>query len=260
MHNRSVFYTQQPNQATNVLSFCLALAIHGLLFLILYVGVQWHSQPLSGLEAEIWTTLPEPDMPVPPKTSGQVAPEANEQDSDVGMQARLSKKLPPQQQTSSFKPSMRDKEEKRKAAQPLEQQQVDKTVQRLQKLRAEQDRAAQLARLRQVVQASSGSGGTQGSESGTDSSGIARYIEKVRRHVKPRIFFDADSVVGNPTTVVKVQLAPDGALLSKQLVKSSGNPAWDTEVLRALDRSSPLPKDTDGKAPPSFTITVRPKD
>ena len=57
-----------------------------------------------------------------------------------------------------------------------------------------------------------------------------------------------------------VSLAPDGSLLSARLSKSSGNSAWDNAVLRAVERSDPLPRDDNGKAPSSFTITFRPKD
>jgi len=60
--------------------------------------------------------------------------------------------------------------------------------------------------------------------------------------------------------VVTVQLAPDGSLLSARLSKSSGNAGWDNAVLRAVERSDPLPRDENGKAPPTFNITFHPKD
>ena len=53
---------------------------------------------------------------------------------------------------------------------------------------------------------------------------------------------------------------PDGSILSKRLTKSSGNGAYDEAVLRAVDRSDPLPRDTNGKAPSSVTLTFRPKE
>ncbi|HKT92020.1 MAG TPA: protein TolA, partial [Paraburkholderia sp.] len=33
---------------------------------------------------------------------------------------------------------------------------------------------------------------------------------------------------------------------------------WDDAALRAVQRSDPMPVDTDGKAPSSFKITLRP--
>lgn len=78
--------------------------------------------------------------------------------------------------------------------------------------------------------------------------------------MKPNIIFNGD-VQGNPAAVVAVRLAPDGSILAKRLAKSSGDADWDNAVLRAVERSDPLPRDEDGKAPSfEFTITFRPKD
>ncbi len=85
------------------------------------------------------------------------------------------------------------------------------------------------------------------------------YADRVRRRVQPNIAFTGD-VEGNPSAVVTVSLASDGSLLSARLSKSSGDSAWDNAVLRAVERSDPLPRDESGKAPSNFTITFRPKD
>ncbi|MBX9936343.1 MAG: TonB C-terminal domain-containing protein, partial [Burkholderiaceae bacterium] len=36
--------------------------------------------------------------------------------------------------------------------------------------------------------------------------------------------------------------------------------AWDTAVLRALQKTDSLPRDTDGRVPPTLEIGFRPKD
>lgn len=261
MANRSVFYVSQANHANHLFAFCLALVAHCLLFLVLYIGVQWHSQPVSGLEAEIWTELPVPDTAVPAQTTAQLAiEEPTQQKADIAITT------PRQSKTGHEKPkslptieSEKGKQNKQQIAKSPEKQAPDDTMQRLQKLRAEQDRAVQLARSRQLAQESSGSGGMTGSASGSGDPGLASYKEKINRAVSRNFFLDKNSVVGNPKTVVQVQLAPDGRVLNKYIITSSGNKAWDDEALRAIERSSPLPKDVDGKARPSFTITFDPK-
>jgi colicin import membrane protein len=95
---------------------------------------------------------------------------------------------------------------------------------------------------------------------GTGGTASAGYAERVRAKVKPNIVFDPEAVSGNPTAVVAVQMAPDGSIMSRRLTKSSGNGAYDEAVLRAVDRSDPLPRDTNGKAPSSVTLTFRPKE
>ena len=52
----------------------------------------------------------------------------------------------------------------------------------------------------------------------------------------------------------------DGKILSRRLVKSSGNPTWDQAVLRAIDRTGTLPRDTDGRVPSALIIGLRPQD
>jgi len=53
---------------------------------------------------------------------------------------------------------------------------------------------------------------------------------------------------------------PDGTIVGRRLVKSSGNPAWDDAVLKAIDRTATLPRDTDGRVPASLIIGLRPQD
>ena len=69
-----------------------------------------------------------------------------------------------------------------------------------------------------------------------------------------------DSVPGNPSAEVEVRAAPDGTITGKRLVKSSGNKAWDDAVLRAIDKTETLPRDTDGRVPPLLVISFRPKE
>jgi colicin import membrane protein len=42
-------------------------------------------------------------------------------------------------------------------------------------------------------------------------------------------------------------------------VRSSGSKAWDEAVLRALDKTEVLPRDTDGRVPSPVVIEFKPK-
>ena len=85
------------------------------------------------------------------------------------------------------------------------------------------------------------------------------YGGKVAAKVKPNIVYP-DAISGNPRAEVEVRLSPDGTIVGKRLVQSSGNKAWDDAVLRALDKTETLPRDVDGRVPPSLTIGFRPQD
>jgi colicin import membrane protein len=59
---------------------------------------------------------------------------------------------------------------------------------------------------------------------------------------------------------VEVRTAPDGTIVGRKVLKSSGSKAWDEAVLKAIDKTEVLPRDTDGRVPPALVITFRPRD
>ena len=90
-----------------------------------------------------------------------------------------------------------------------------------------------------------------------DAAPSASYAGKLIARIKPNIVL-TDTVTGNPAADVEVRASPTGTILSRRLVKSSGNKDWDDAVLRAIDRTGELPRDTDGRVPPVLVITFTP--
>jgi colicin import membrane protein len=91
----------------------------------------------------------------------------------------------------------------------------------------------------------------------------ASYIGRLRAKVKPNITFpDAllQAVVGNPTADVEVTCSPTGKIESVDLVKSSGNSAWDQAVINGLRKTEILPRDIDGSVPTRLVFSFRPRD
>jgi len=114
---------------------------------------------------------------------------------------------------------------------------------------AEKVRADQLARLRAAAGAEGGSGGAVGSGIGGGGNTPAGWRDKVLKKVKPLITFNAESVSGNPEAIVQLKLAPDGVILGREIIKSSGIPSFDQALLNAIDRAQTLPKDDNGVIP-----------
>jgi hypothetical protein len=85
------------------------------------------------------------------------------------------------------------------------------------------------------------------------------YADQITRRIKPNLTYTGD-IDGNPRAEVEIRSAPDGTILSRRIVQSSGNAEWDKSVLRAIDKSVSLPKDTDGYVPPVLVISFKPKD
>ena len=123
--------------------------------------------------------------------------------------------------------------------------------------RMEADRQANLKRIAGMAGAT---GGPTDTGTALKASGpSATYAGRIRGKVKPNIVF-GDDVPGNPTAEVEVKCAPDGTILSKRLIQSSGHKSWDDAVIKALEKTEVLPRDVDGRVPPIMVISFRPKD
>ena len=85
------------------------------------------------------------------------------------------------------------------------------------------------------------------------------YSGRIRGRIKPNITFTED-IASNAPAEVEVRCAPDGTIVGKKLIKSSGNAAWDNAVLKAIDKTEILPRDIDGRIHSPLVISFRPKD
>jgi colicin import membrane protein len=130
------------------------------------------------------------------------------------------------------------------------------------KARLDKERAARIAQMQGAAEGggtNSSGNGLASSGNGTGAGGTATssgYSEKVQRRVRPNIVWSGETA--GLETVVSVRCAPTGTLLSATIRRSSGNEQWDQAALRAVQRSDPMPVDTNGQAPATFLITLRP--
>ena len=92
-----------------------------------------------------------------------------------------------------------------------------------------------------------------------DSGPSASYAGRIIARLRPNVVL-TESIPGNPAVEVEIHCAPDGTIISRRLTKSSGSQAWDDAVLRAIDRTGTLPRDTNGKALDTIPILWRPQD
>jgi len=88
----------------------------------------------------------------------------------------------------------------------------------------------------------------------------ASYGGRIRARIKPNIAFDASSMTDNSSAEVKVSCAPDGTIIGRVLVKSSGNDAWDNAVLKSIDKTEILPRDVDERVYCPLLLVFRPHD
>jgi colicin import membrane protein len=273
-------------------SFALAVLAHAFLVAALTWGVHWRNDSVTVMaEAELWSAVPQqaapklvevaPEPPPPPPAPVVEAPKPAEVDIALEREKlRLKKEkldqLALEKQRLKNEKIERDKlrvkaeklalEKKRlqdkQAA--LEKQKLAQEKQRKDAQQAQQD-AKRLDGLRQEnLKRMSGLAGASGAEGSTGtalkSSGpSASYAGRIRASIKPNIVF-TESVAGNPKAEVEVRTAPNGSIIGHKLLQSSGVKSWDEAVLKALDKVGTLPRDVDGRVPPSLIISFTPKD
>jgi colicin import membrane protein len=114
--------------------------------------------------------------------------------------------------------------------------------------------------LRRIQGMAGASGGPNATGTALQSSGpTAGYGGRIKAVIRPNIIYN-DSPTGNPVAEVEVRAAPGGAILSRKLLKSSGDAEWDKAVLRAIDKTETLPRDVDGRVPPVLVISFQPRE
>ena len=231
---------------------------------------------------------PEPPPP-PPAPKVKPTPPAPSRDADIAIakqkKAEQEKKLEQEQLKLKKQIEQKEKEkaleqqrqrEKEKAQEQRDKKELaqkeQKEKDRKDKERKEQEakRAAQDERKLQAMRDENlrrmaGMAGATGSPNATGdalraSGPSASYGGRIIARVKPNIVFNPDDVSGNPVAEVEVRTAPDGKIMSRKLIKSSGNKAWDEAVIKALDKTDTLPRDTDGTIPTMMVLGFKPRD
>lgn len=258
----------------------VSLTAHALLVAALALGTRWYTAGTEAgvLNAELWSAVPQiagaapapppapvptprPPRPAPPPPPAPQPDRAAEREAQIAREQAKAKEL---QQAREAK-AEREKAERDKAAkeQAERERQKKEQARKAKEDKAVADRAKQ-ARDEQLrrMQAQLGSGtGEAGSGQAARNTGanLRGYGALVVAAVKPNIRF-TDVISGNPQTDVEVRVTPSGEIVSRRIVKSSGDKAWDDAVLRAIDRTATLPRNPAGSIPPVMTLGFKPRD
>ena len=230
---------------------------------------------------------PEPEPPAPPPPEPEPEPEpAGPTAADIALekqrvQEELEQRRAQQLAKEKADEALKDKKAKEKAAQLAKEKAAKEKAakEKAAKEKAAKERAAQAAAKEKAIQLArqekalkdklrqeqlarlSSMAGTAGQtgEAARASGPSANYAGKVVGAIRPNIVF-TDVVQGNPAAEVEVITNPAGDIVGRKLRTSSGSPAWDDAVLRAIDRTGALPRDTNGRVPSPMLIRFRPKD
>jgi colicin import membrane protein len=263
----------------------LSVLVHAGLIVAIAFGVSWRSRTPEAQQAELWAAVPqaaapraaEPPpvvetKPLPPPVAKPVpqvqAPSPPAPDAQIAIEKARVEKLRKEQQAAERERERRKLEAEKAAADKLaaEKLKQQQQAEALKKQQAAEERAAQQreAERKKNIERMLGQAGASGDAGATGTAAqsagpSAGYAGRIKARIRPNIVF-ADEVAGNPTAEVEVRAAADGMIMGRKLVKSSGVAAYDNAVLRAVDKTEVLPRDVDGRVPPSLLLVFRVRD
>ncbi|GAB3184227.1 cell envelope integrity protein TolA [Hydrogenophaga aquatica] len=278
----------------------IAVVVHLLLVLALTWGVGWQRDAQVVMEAELWSRLPEvaaprasePEPPQPPAPEPRPEPEpapppkpapVAEPTGPSQAEIALQKKREKEREDKLHLEAERKKQEEARRREEQRQAEREAAAKReaerkKREAQAAKEKAEQTAREKEAARQQAqleaerkknlermlGQAGAMGSSRSTgtaqQSSGpSASYAGKLVARIKPNIVF-TETIPGNPRAEVEVRAMPDGTIVGRKLLKSSGHAGWDEAVLRAIDRTATLPKDENGRVPGTLELIFRPQD
>ncbi|MBD3813167.1 MAG: cell envelope integrity protein TolA, partial [Betaproteobacteria bacterium] len=151
--------------------------------------------------------------------------------------------------------ALREKQQAEQKRQALLRQMEEEDL----KQRVAAEAAANEARLARLTEAQAAANKRQAEV----ASVVGQYRDQISAKVRGNTRLP-DNLKGNPEVRCLVKLLPTGEVQSVRVTKSSGNPAYDDAVVRAIEKSSPLPLPSDRAARaafvPELSFVHRPKE
>ena len=267
-----------PSQ--HVSAGALALLVHGLLLLALIFGLSWTSLPHRPIQADLWSALPEqPPPPPPPATMEPATPPDPAPAPAPKVEAAATPAPSPaeialeQEKLREREQRLREERERKTALEETLRRQAEETRARVEAAREERAReeqrarlereradtelrdlrqrqiAEEIARMREEMEADAARerevlARERDAQARAHAARQARVVEDFKLRIKEKILAYLrlpPNLKGNPEVEYRVDLLPNGEVLRVTLRRSSGQPAYDDEVERAILRSSPLP-------------------
>lgn len=239
-------------------SFVLSVLMHGVLAAILLFGVRWQSHAPETVTVDL-VDSPPPPAPVveAPKPLPKVEPPPPPPVEKPVPKIEKPQIAIPDKPKPKPKPEVKPKAEVK--PKPEVKPKVDPTFdKRMKEQMALEDQARQERELRQLLARKEAEAARAAASA--RQKALNEYIARIQYKVKSNWILPQD-IQGNPEAIFLVVQLPTGEVLSTRLVKSSGNPAYDTAVERAILKSSPLPLPADrGDFSRELKLTFRPQD
>lgn len=264
--------------APRLAAAAMALGVHAAFVSLLVFGVSWQTRDAAPVMVDVWTSLPpsvavespaltppppppkpEPVRPPPPEPVVKTPPPPKAPDIALEQKKIEAERLKKQQAA--------EEKARAEAAKAAQQKQLAE-----QKKRALQRQIEEDEQVRRMAEAEAAQAAQQASQAEARAAAsrreaaVASVVGQFRNQISAKVRGNTrlpDNLVGNPEVHCLVRLLPTGEVQSVRVTRSSGNVAYDDAVVRAIEKSSPLPlpEDRDARAQfvPELSFVHRPK-
>lgn len=256
------------------ISRALAVAMHVGFILLLVFGVAWQKrQSEPAAVVDLWSSMTPPRQEPAPQPEPAPAPKAERKPEpkpepkprpapkpevkpdpkpDIALREKLEKQRKAKEQEEIERRKKQELEKKKQALERQREEEEKKLKARelaeqkkkeQEKLKLEKQRIAEQAEQKRIAQEKQEIAARLAREQASASAGIiSEYERRIRDKIRRNIV-EPPNLQGNPQVVFEVRLLPGGEILesSLRLARSSGVPAYDQAVERAILKSSPLP-------------------
>jgi colicin import membrane protein len=259
-------------------AFLLAVLMHILFFILLVFGISWQSRHPQVTAVDLWADVPPPPQPVePPKP----APEVKAPPAPLPEARPEPKPEPkPEAKPEPVKPDIllkekaeKEKAEREKAEKEKAEKEKRKELQRIAEVKRKATEEEQRRLIKEQVAKEDATRqqqqdredaikAIQADQAAAQNRLIQETIDKIQAKIRHYVVVPPD-IQGNPEAVYKVVLLPGGYVLSAALQKSSGVPAYDGSIERAIRKAEPLPVPSDPVLSQKFReleLRFRPND
>jgi colicin import membrane protein len=265
-------------------AIALAVLVHLALLAVLVFSLRWQSSPAEPVSAELYAPsnaapapkplppqvepTPQPPVPTPtptPEPAPQPAPPPpvvappppDTRAADLAIKAakdETRRRQEAQQRALAEKQEHDRKEAERKQAE--DKQRADDKRLADTRARQQQETNALLAQAANEAQART----VAAQRSAAQDSAQRDWLARIQAKVRGNVILPGD-LSGNPQAEFDVTELPTGEIIDVKLRKSSGVPAYDDAVQRAILKSSPLPRpDNPNVWQRNLKLVFRPKE
>lgn len=231
-----------PLHGDKTMARALAVAMHALFILLIVFGVSWQKKPPEPVMADLWSSLP----PLPQPKAVTPPPEPDEKSEsppkpEPRVSVPMAKVAPVPVPKADI--ALKDNDKKKKAEpkpepKPAPKKVDDEAVARERKF-IEADKAADAKAAADKAALEKAATAERAAKAAVAARENQKYFNGIRSKVWSRVALPPD-LQGNPEAEFLVSLLPGGEVQSVSLRKSSGNPAYDAAVERAIRQAQPF--------------------